>query len=165
MAPDGFDKPSKKRAGNPRSFREARVTEGFGKELISEHWPELQPLGRRSVDRCDVFPVALGAEAIYLNRRCSVMSKLCAAIGTAHWIDGRSYRPSPSKQHFRSARAIHHSLLWNWHQVRFVLKAEKQMNLRVMLTPFWRRPRNLIGRQQFHCECAGRTQRTRLGIA
>ena len=166
MAPDGFDKPSKKRAGNSRSFSEARVlTEGFGKELISEHWPELPQLGRRSVDRCDIFPVALGVEAIDLNRRCSVMSMLSAAIGTAYRIDGRSYRPGPSKQHFCSARAIHHSLLWSWHQVRFVLKAEKQMSLRVMLTPFWRRPRNSIGRQQFHCGCAGRTQRTRPGIA
>ena len=40
MAPDGFDKPSKKRAGNSCSFSEARVlTEGFGKELISGHGP------------------------------------------------------------------------------------------------------------------------------
>jgi hypothetical protein len=136
---------------------------GFRKQLISEHWPELPQLGRRSVDRCDVFPVALGVDALDLNRRCSVMSMLCAAIGTAHWIDGRSYRPGPSKQHFCSARAIHHSLLWSWHQVRFVLKAKKQMSSRVTLTPFWRRPRNL-GRQQFHCGCAGRTQRTRPGI-
>ena len=131
----------------------------------AEHWPELPQSGRRSVDHCDVFPVAHGVEAIYLNRRCRMMSMLCAAIGTAHWIDGRSYRPGPSKQHFCSARAIHHFLLRSWHQVRFALKAEKQMSLRVMLTPFWRRPRNLIGRQQFHCGCAGRTQRTRPGIA
>jgi len=136
----------------------------FRKQLISEHLPELRQLGRRSVDRCDVFPVALGVEAIDLNRRCSVMSMLCAAIGTAHCIDFRYYRPGPSKQRFCSARAIHHSLLRSWHQVRFVLKAEKQMSLRVMLTPFWRRPRKL-GRQQFHCGCAGRTQRTRPGIA
>ena len=73
-------------------------------------------------------------------------------------------RPGPSKQLPCSARAIHHSLLRSWHQVRFVLKPEKQMSLRVMLTPFWRRPRNL-GRQQFHCGCADRTQRTRPGIA
>ena len=109
---------------------------------------QLPQLGRRSVDRCDVFPLALGVEAIDLNRRCSVMSMLCAAIGTAHRIDGRSYRPGPSKQHFCSARAINHSLLRNWHQVRFVLKAEKQMSLRVMLTPFWRQARNLMGRQE-----------------
>ena len=89
------------------SFTELNCTSGIG------HWPELPQLGRRSVDRCDVFPVALGVEAIDLNRRCSVMSMLCAAIRTAHWIDGRSYRPGPSKQHFRSARAIHHSLLWS----------------------------------------------------
>jgi hypothetical protein len=43
---------------------------------------------------------------------------LCAAIGTAHWMDGRSYRPGPSKQQPCSARAIHHSLLGSWHQVR-----------------------------------------------
>jgi hypothetical protein len=42
---------------------------------------------------------------------------LYAAIGTAHWIDGRSCRPSPSKQQPCSARAIHHSLLRSWHQV------------------------------------------------
>jgi hypothetical protein len=36
--------------------------------LISEHWLELPQLGRRFVDRCDVFPVALGVESIYLNR-------------------------------------------------------------------------------------------------
>ena len=130
---------------------------------VSEHWPYLPQLSRRSVDRCDVFPVALGVEVIYLNRRASMKSMLCAAIGTAHWIDGRSYRPGPSKQQFCSARAIHHSLLWSWHQVRFVLKAEKQTSLRVILTPFWRRPRKL-GRQQFHCGCVGRTQRTRPGI-
>jgi hypothetical protein len=111
--------------------------------MISEHWPELPQLGRRSVDRCDVFPVVLGVEAIYLNRRCSMMSMLCAAIGTAQWIDGRSYRPDPSKQQLCSARAIHHPLLRSWHQVRFALKAERQMSLRVMVTPFWRRPRKL----------------------
>ena len=140
------------------SFTELNCTSVIG------HWPELPQLGRRSVDRCNVFPVALGVEAIDLNRRCSVMSMLRAAIGTAHRIDGRSYRPGPSKQHFCSARTIHHSLLGSWHQVRFVLKAEKQMSLRVMLIPFWRRPSKL-GRQQFHCGCAGRTQRTRPGIA
>jgi len=128
-------------------------------------WRSNWGLSRRSVDRCDIFPVALGVEAIDLNRRCSVMSMLRAAIGTAYRIDGRSYRPGPSKQHFCSARAIHHSLLWSWHQVRFVLKAEKRMSLRVMLTPFWSRPSNPIGRRQFHCGCAGRTQRTRPGIA
>ena len=74
--------------------------------------------GRRSTDRCDVFPVALGVEAIYLNRRGRMKLMLCAAIGTAHWIDGRSYRPGPSKQQPCSARAIHHSLLGSWHQVR-----------------------------------------------
>src|SRR5882757_7717823 len=95
----------------------------------TEHWPELPQLGRRSV-----------------NRRDSMKSILCAAIGTAHWINGRSYRPGPSKQQLCSARAIHYSLLRSWHQVRFVLKAEKQMSLRVIITPFWRRPRNL-GRQ------------------
>jgi len=94
------------------------------KPMISEHWPELPQLGRRSVDRYDVFPVALGVEAIYLNRRSSMKSMLFATIGTAHSIDGRSYRPGPSKQHFCSARAIHHSLLRSWHQVRFALKAE-----------------------------------------
>ena len=41
---------------------------------------------------------------------------LCAAIGTPHWMDGRSYRPGPSKQQPRSAWAIHHSLLRSWHQ-------------------------------------------------
>ena len=127
----------------------------------TEHCPELPQLGPRSVDRCDVFPVALGVEAIYLDRRCSMKSMLCATIGTAHWIEGRSYQPSPSKQQLCSARAIHHSLLRSWHQVRFALKAERQMNLRVMVTPFWGRPRNLIGRQQCHCGCAGRTQRIR----
>jgi hypothetical protein len=42
---------------------------------------------------------------------------LCAAIGTSHWIDGRSYRPGPSKQQLCSARAIQHFLLRSWHQV------------------------------------------------
>jgi len=56
----------------------------------AEDWPDLPLLSRRSVDRCDVFPVALGVEAIYLNRRGSMKSMLCAAIGTAHWIHGRS---------------------------------------------------------------------------
>ena len=130
------------------------------KRMISEHWPERPQLGRRSVDRCDVFPVALGVEAIYLNRRGSMKSMLCAAIGAAHWIDGRPYQPGPSKQQLCSARAIHHSLLRSWHQVRFALKTERQMSLRVMVTPFWRRPRNLIGPQQSHCGSAGRTQRT-----
>jgi hypothetical protein len=86
-------------------------------------WPELPQLDRRPVDRCDVFPVALGVEAIYLNRRCSMKSMLYAAIGTAHSIDGRSYRPSPAKQQFCSARAIHHSLLWSWHQLRFAAQS------------------------------------------
>jgi hypothetical protein len=49
-------------------------------------------------------------------------------------------------------------------QVRFALKAERQMSLRAMITPFWRRARNLIGRQQCHCWCVGRKQRTRPGI-
>ena len=44
-------------------------------------------------------------------------SMLCAAIGTTHWIDGRSYQPGPSKQQLCSARAIHHFLLRSWHQV------------------------------------------------
>jgi hypothetical protein len=79
---------------------------------ISEHWPELPQLARRSVDRCDIFPVVLGVEAIYLNRRCSMKPMLFAAIGTAHSIVGRSYRPGLSKQQSCSARAIHHSLLW-----------------------------------------------------
>ncbi len=73
-------------------------------------------------------------------------------------------RPGPSKQQPCSARAIQHSLLRSWHQVRFALKAERQMSLRVIVTPFCHRPRNLIGRQQCHCGCAGRTQRTRPGI-
>jgi hypothetical protein len=85
--------------------------------MTSEHWPELPQLDRRPVDRCDVFPVALGVEAIYLNRRGSMKLMLCAAIGTAHRIDGRSYRPRPSKQHLCAARAIHHFLLRSWHQV------------------------------------------------
>src|ERR1700674_2250397 len=93
--------------------------------MISEHWPELPQLGRRSVDRCDVFPVALGVDAIYLNRRGSMKSMLCAAIGTAHSIDGRSYQPNPSKQQLCSARAIHHSLLRSWHQVRFTAQSRK----------------------------------------
>jgi hypothetical protein len=84
--------------------------------MILAHWPEPQQLGPRSPDRCDVFPVALGVEAIYLNRRGSMKLMLCAAIGTPHWMDGRSYRPGPSKQQPRSARAIHHSLLRSWHQ-------------------------------------------------
>src|SRR5258708_38373423 len=41
-----------------------------------------------------------------------------AAIGTAHWIDGRSCRPGPAKQQSCSARAIPHFLLWGRHQVR-----------------------------------------------
>jgi hypothetical protein len=83
--------------------------------MILEHWPEPPQLGPRSPDRCDVFPVALGVEAIYLNRRGSMKLMLCAAIGTPHWMDGRSYRPGPSKQQPRSAWAIHHSLLRSWH--------------------------------------------------
>src|SRR5712671_3675567 len=59
--------------------------------VISEHWPELPQLGRRSVDHCDVFPVALGVEAIYLNRLRCMKLIVRAAIGTAHWINGRSY--------------------------------------------------------------------------
>src|SRR5258708_16275065 len=125
-----------------------------------QHQSELPQLGRRSVDRCDVFPVALGVEVIYLNRLRSMKVMLCAATGTGHWVDGRSYRPGPSKQQLCSARAIHHSLLRSLHQVRFALKAERQMTLRVMVTPFWRRPRNLIGRQQCHGGCDGRKQRT-----
>lgn len=36
MALDGFDNPSKKRAGNSRSFNaRVRQIEGFGKELFS----------------------------------------------------------------------------------------------------------------------------------
>src|SRR5882762_7954562 len=54
--------------------------------VISEHWPELPQLGRRSVDHCDVFPVALGVEAIYLNRLRCMKLMVRAAIGTAHWI-------------------------------------------------------------------------------
>jgi hypothetical protein len=96
----------------------------------TEHWPELPQLGWRSVDRCEVFPLAHGVEAIYVNRRDSMKSILCAAIGTAHWINGRSYRPGPSKQQLCSARAIHYSLLRSLHQVRFALKAERQMSLR-----------------------------------
>src|ERR1700730_725468 len=91
----------------------------------SEHRPELLHLGQRFVDRCDVFPVDLGVEAIYPNRRGSVKSMLCAATGTPHRIDGRSYRPGPSKQQFCSARAIHHSLLRGWHQVRFAAQSRK----------------------------------------
>ena len=91
----------------------------------SEHWPEFPQLGRRSADRCDVFPVALGVEEIYLNRLRSMKLMLCAAIGTAHWIDGRSYRPGPSKQQFCSARAIHHSLLRSWHQVQLAAQSPK----------------------------------------
>src|SRR5258708_12309598 len=63
-----------------------------------------------------------------------------------------------------SARAIHHYLLRSWHQVRFALKAERQMSLLVIVTPFCHRPRNLIGRQQCHCGCAVRTQRTHPAI-
>jgi hypothetical protein len=85
--------------------------------MFLEQWPELPQLARRSADRCDVFPIALGVEAIYLNRRGSMKLMLCAAIGTAHWMDGRSYRPGPSKQQLCSARAIHHPLLRSWHQV------------------------------------------------
>jgi hypothetical protein len=48
-------------------------------------------------------------------------SMLCAASGTTHWIDGRSYRPGPSKQQLCSARAIHYFLLRSWHQVGFDL--------------------------------------------
>jgi hypothetical protein len=44
-------------------------------------------------------------------------------------------------------------------------KPKRQMSLRVMVIPLWRRPRNLIGQQQCHCECAGRTQRNRPEIA
>jgi hypothetical protein len=60
--------------------------------------PKFPHLGLRFRDRCDVFPVALGVEAIYLNRRGSMKLMLCAAIRTAHWIDGRSHRPGPSQQ-------------------------------------------------------------------
>src|SRR6267154_6559413 len=120
------------------------------KKKGGQHQPELPQLGRRSVDHCDVFPVALRVEAIYLNRLRSMKLMFRAAIGTAHWINGRSCRPGPSKQQLCSAWAIHHSLLRSWHQVRFALKAERQMSLRVTVTPFWRRPRNLIGRQQCH---------------
>ena len=56
--------------------------------VVFEHQPDFSQLGRRSVDRCDVFPVALGVEAIYLNRLRTMKSMLFAAIGTAHWIDG-----------------------------------------------------------------------------
>ena len=103
-----------------RRFRSPNFT-FFQKDRLfqqpQEHWPELPQLGRRSADRCDVFPVALGVEAIYLNRRGSMKLMLCAAIGAAHWIDGGSYRPGPSKQQLCSARAIHHFLLRSWHQV------------------------------------------------
>ena len=78
----------------------------------------LPQLRRLAADRCDVLPVALGVETIYLNRRGRMKLMLYAAIGTAHRIDGRSYRPGPSKQQPCSARAIHHSLLGSWHQVR-----------------------------------------------
>jgi hypothetical protein len=54
--------------------------------MILEHWPEPPQLGPGSPDRCDVFPVALGVEPIYLNRRGSIKVMLCAAIGTA--LDG-----------------------------------------------------------------------------
>lgn len=103
-----------------RHFRSPNFT-FFQKDRLfqqpQEHWPELPQLGRRSADRCDVFPVTLGVEAIYLNRRGSMKLMLCAAIGAAHWIDGGSYRPGPSKQQLCSARAIHHFLLRSWHQV------------------------------------------------
>jgi hypothetical protein len=62
--------------------REVRKTHVFRAE------PKFPHLGLRSRDRCDVFPVALGVEAIYLNRRGSMKLMLCAAIGTSHWIDG-----------------------------------------------------------------------------
>ena len=107
-----------------RTMRGGKLKERKG----GQHQPELQQLGRRSVDHCDVFPVALGVEAIYLNRRDSMKLMFCSAIGTAHWINGRSYRPGPSKQQLCSARAIHHYLLRSLHQVRFALKAERQMS-------------------------------------
>src|SRR6267154_486662 len=75
------------------------------KKKGGQHQPELPQLGRRSVDHCDVFPVALRVEAIYLNRLRSMKLMFRAAIGTAHWINGRSYRPGPSKQQLCSARA------------------------------------------------------------
>jgi hypothetical protein len=56
-------------------------------ELFMEHSPELD---RRSADRCHVFPVSLGIEAIHLDRRGSMKSMLCAAIAAARQIDGRS---------------------------------------------------------------------------
>ena len=102
--------------------------------MISEPWPEHPQLTRRSVDRCEIFPVALGVEAIYLNWRFSMKSMLCAAIGTAHWIDGRSYRPGPAKQQFCSARAIHHSLLRSWHQLASRAKQSCSRNI----TTRWR---------------------------
>jgi len=101
------------------------------------------------------------------------IANVVCMFGLGGWIAGGLFpyfasfltsRPGPSKQLPCSARSIQHSSLRSWHQVRFVLKLEKQVSLRVVLTPFWRRPRNL-GRQQFHCGCAGRTQRTRPGIA
>ena len=141
--------------------RRSRRTHPPHLQSFGEHKSELSQLGRRSVDRCDVFPVALGVEAIYLNRLRCMKLMFRAAIGTAHWINGRSCRPGPSKQQPCSARAIHHSLLRSWHQVRFALKAERQMSCDVMVIPFWNRPRNLIGRQQWHCGYAGRTQRIR----
>ena len=56
----------------------------------AEDWPDLPLLSRRSVDRCDVFPVALGVEAIHLDRRGSMKLMFCAAIAAAHRIGARS---------------------------------------------------------------------------
>jgi hypothetical protein len=44
----------------------------------------LPQLRRLAADRCEVFAVALGVEAIYFNLLGSMKSMLCAAIGAAH---------------------------------------------------------------------------------
>jgi hypothetical protein len=100
-----------------RSFRGRRRHQGS--EIPPEHHLQLVDSASR-LNRCVVFPVAFGVETIYLNRRGSMKLVLCAAIGTAHWIEGRSYRPGPSKQQPCSARAIHHSLFRSWHQVGLI---------------------------------------------
>jgi hypothetical protein len=72
-------------------------------------------LGRRSADRCDVFPLALGVEAIHLNRLSSVLVMLCAAIGIPisyeYVFSGPRFTPYPIWQ----SRAAHAVLLRHKH--------------------------------------------------
>src|SRR5260370_2436130 len=56
-----------------------------------------------------VFGLGVGSQGDYLHAFASLLTS----------------RPGPSKQQPCSARAIHHSLLRSWHQVRFAAQSRK----------------------------------------